>query len=72
MTYGRDIWVYDWQRDTMTRLTFGAPISRYPIWSPDGRYIVYSGRRHGLDSLRRAGKPQSLTQSKNQQIPWSF
>jgi Tol biopolymer transport system component len=34
-----DIWIYDWQRDTMTRLTFigGAGAA---VWSPDGRYIV--------------------------------
>ena len=40
-----DIWVYDWQRDTMTRLTFGPGASIYPIWSPDSRYILY--RRPG-------------------------
>jgi Tol biopolymer transport system component len=69
-----DIWVYEWQRDTMTRLTFGPSVSRYPIWSPDGRYIVYEAVGVGMFWTRSdgSGKPQSLTQSKNQQTPWSL
>ena len=31
----QDIWVYDPQRDTITRLTFGG-INIAPVWSPDG------------------------------------
>ncbi len=69
-----DIWVYEWQRDTMTRLTFGPSVSRYPIWSPDGRYIVYEAVGVGMFWTRSdgSGKPQTLTQSKNQQTPWSL
>jgi hypothetical protein len=37
----RDTWVYDPQRDAMTRLTFGGSDNRYPVWSPDGRYVVF-------------------------------
>jgi serine/threonine-protein kinase len=67
-----DIWVYEWQRDTMTRLTFGGGVTS-PIWSPDGRYIVFQ-TRGGLAWTRSdgAGKPQSLTQSKNVQYAVSF
>ena len=36
-----DIWVYDTQRNTSTRLTFGGS-NRSPVWSPDGRRIAYS------------------------------
>jgi serine/threonine-protein kinase len=58
----------------MTRLTFGPSISRYPIWSPDGRYIVYEVVGAGMAWTRSdgSGKPQSLTQSKHQQTPWSL
>ena len=68
-----DIWVYDWQRDTMTRLTFGSTASIDPLWSPDGRYILYEAPG-GMFWTRSdgAGKPQPLTQSKNTQFPWSF
>jgi Tol biopolymer transport system component len=68
-----DIWVYEWQRDTMTRLTFGTTPSTYPIWSPDGRYILYEAPG-GIFWTRSdgSGKPQPLTQSKNLQFPYSF
>jgi Tol biopolymer transport system component len=67
-----DIWIYEWQRDTMTRLTFGG-FNNSPVWSPDGRYIVFEGRG-GMFWTRSdgAGQPQPLTQSKNRQVPHSF
>jgi serine/threonine-protein kinase len=70
---GTDIWVYDWQRDTMTRLTFTGNAFA-PLWSPDGRYIVFRALGEGMSVTRSdgAGKPQQLTQSKNAQVPWSF
>ena len=70
---GTDISVYDWQRDTMTRLTFTGE-AQYPVWSPDGRYIVFRTVGAGLSVIRSdgAGKPQPLTQSKNMQYPGSF
>jgi serine/threonine-protein kinase len=70
---GTDIWVYDWQRDTMTRLTFtGTALD--PVWSPDGRYIAFRTVGEGMSVTRSdgSGKPQPLTQSKSTQYPWSF
>jgi Tol biopolymer transport system component len=70
---GTDMWVYDWRRDTMTRLTFTGKENR-PVWSPDGRYTVFNAVGEGLSVIRSdgSGKPQPLTQSKNSQVPWSF
>ncbi|MSV35720.1 MAG: serine/threonine-protein kinase [Bryobacterales bacterium] len=67
-----DIWIYEWQRDTMTRLTFSGAYS--PVWSPDGRYIVFRGPDSSMFWTRSdgAGKPQPLTQSKISQTPYSF
>jgi len=70
-----DVWVYDWQRDTMTRLTFGGGKGFVePVWSPDGRYIVGKTNEGSMAWIRAdgAGKPQSLTESKSPQFPWSF
>jgi serine/threonine-protein kinase len=70
---GTDIWVYDWQRDTMTRLTFTGN-ANLPLWSPDGRYIAFRVLGEGMYVIRSdgSGKPEPLTQSKNPQYPWSF
>ena len=71
LTSAGDIWVYESRSDTMTRLTFGG--GSIPVWSPDGRYIVFQAAG-GMFWTRSdgAGKPQPLTQSKNPQAPWSF
>jgi serine/threonine protein kinase/Tol biopolymer transport system component len=70
---GTDIWVYNWQRDTMTRLTFtGTALD--PVWSPDGRYLAFRTAGEGMSVTRSdgVGKPQPLIQSKSLQYPWSF
>jgi serine/threonine-protein kinase len=72
LTSGGDIWVYEWHRDVMTRLTFGGGNS-IPVWSPDGRYIAFQAPGGTFwTSSDGAGTPQPLTQSKNPQAPWSF
>jgi serine/threonine-protein kinase len=71
----RDVWLYDWRRNTPSRLTFGhqanAPV---PVWTPDGRYIVFSRLGEGMFAVRSdgTGQPQQLTHSKNQQLASSF
>ena len=42
-----DIWLYDIARDGLTRFTYGLrdnprARSQTPLWTPDGRYIVYA------------------------------
>ena len=41
-----DIWVYDWDRDALQRLTFDTGLHQMPVWTPDGRRVVY---RSGTD-----------------------
>ncbi|MFI5251696.1 MAG: protein kinase [Bacteroidota bacterium] len=41
-----DIWLYDMQRHTMSRFTFGG-INRSPVWSPDSKRIAYSYNETG-------------------------
>jgi serine/threonine-protein kinase len=70
----QDIWVYDLERDTKTRMTFDGKVKQGPIWSPDGRYVVY-GTQEGLSWTRAdgAGRPQPLIRTKNINVfPWSF
>ena len=72
VTSAGGIWVYESRRDTMTHLTFGGGQS-YPVWTPDGRYIVFQARE-GMSWVRAdgAGKPQVLIHSSNAQFPFSF
>ena len=40
-----DIWVYQLSRGTGSRFTFNPQLDTSPVWSPDGRYIVFSSDR---------------------------
>jgi dipeptidyl aminopeptidase/acylaminoacyl peptidase len=40
-----DVWTLD--SDRMTRFTFDAGADTYPIWSPDGRQIIFDSNRLG-------------------------
>jgi len=60
-----DIWVYDPQRDAMTRLTIGGMVNRYPIWSPDGRLIVFSTVGRGIFAVRADGASQAQAVNEN-------
>ena len=42
------IWVYDLGRDTLTRLTFEGSSNIDPVWTPDGKRIVYKGAGNRL------------------------
>jgi Tol biopolymer transport system component len=42
-----DIWVRDLKRDVASRLTFDPRNDIFPVWSPDGRRIMFSSDRGG-------------------------
>jgi Tol biopolymer transport system component len=67
-----DLWIYDWQRGSKTRLASGLQ-GTLLAWSPDGQFLVFR-LAGGMFWTRAdgAGKPQPLTQSKYTQFPTSF
>jgi serine/threonine-protein kinase len=74
-----DVWIYDWQRDTLSRLTFDKTNDQRPVWTPDGRRLTFASRRGDQTTSnlywQRAdgtGEVQRLTESKNNQFPSSW
>ena len=75
-----DIWVWSLERGTLTRLTFDPLFDRFPLWSPDGRRIVFSSQRDGSrgnlfsQMADGTGQPDRVAEAdKNTQVfPTSF
>jgi serine/threonine-protein kinase len=67
-----DIWVWDLGRTTLTRVTFDPGIDAYPVWTPDGRRVLFSSERTGARNLYwqaadGTGAAERLIESPNQQ-----
>jgi Tol biopolymer transport system component len=72
----RDLWMVDVERDDWSRFTFLPGLAAYPVWSPDGRQVMF--RAGSPPNLYRkaasgAGSEQRVTESPNVQYPtdWS-
>jgi eukaryotic-like serine/threonine-protein kinase len=68
-----DIWVWDLTRKTLARLTLDPGIDRFPVWTPDGRRIVFSSNRDGVMNLYwqaadNTGMAERLTTSAGAQL----
>jgi serine/threonine protein kinase len=46
-----DVWTYDLQREGAKRLTFDQAMDADPVWSPDGKKILFASSRGGLFQL---------------------
>ena len=61
---GRDIWVYDLLRDAATALTTDPADDADPLWTPDGRMIIFASSRLGAVDLFQTpaggGRPEEL------------
>jgi len=62
----RNVWIYSFEQDSFSRLTFEGDLNSTQIWSPDGKWIAYQSGRAGLRGLYRqladgSGPPQQLT-----------
>jgi serine/threonine-protein kinase len=67
-----DIWVWDLGRMTFTRVTFDPSLDAYPVWTPDGRRLIFSSDRTGARNLYwqaadGTGAVERLAESPNQQ-----
>jgi len=70
-------WLYDFARDTLTRLTFGGILNKLPAWTPDGKRIAFTSDREGPENIfwqlaDGSGGLERLTTSDRDQAPRSF
>ena len=69
----RDIWLWEFARRTLMRLTFDPTPDRFPVWTRDGRRLLYTSLRSGPRNNPRnnmfaqasdgTGVPEQLTQN---------
>ena len=43
------IWLYDFARETLARFTLEGDSNAYPVWTPDGKRIVFASHRNNWD-----------------------
>ncbi len=72
-----DIWVKDLDRDAPSKLSFLTGQNRWPVWTSDGKNIVFQSTdpaSPGLYWIRSdgSGEAQRLTDGKLDQRPYSF
>ena len=74
-----DLWVYELERETLSRLTFDEGNDHGPVWTPDGQWVTFASNRGGGRVLnlywKRAdgtGDAERLTESSNSQFPFSW
>jgi serine/threonine protein kinase len=46
-----DLWIYDLLRNVPTRFTTESPTDKDPVWSPDGRGVLYTTERGGSPNI---------------------
>jgi serine/threonine-protein kinase len=46
-----DLWVWDFERTTLTRVTSDVGIDNEQAWTPDGRRLIFRSQRAGLQNL---------------------
>jgi len=72
-----EVWIWDLARKTLRRLTFSPGADGNPLWTPDGRRIIYMSARSGVPNIYSqavdgGGTVDRLTTSANPQWPTSI
>ena len=75
-----DIWTFDLKAKTLTKLTFNPGGDGWPVWTPDGKRIIFASTREGGTGVQNVfwqsadgtGAAERLTTSPNVQLPHSI
>jgi Tol biopolymer transport system component len=70
VTTQEDLWIQDLERNTSVRLTSLGGVNSSPLWSPDGKTILFALSNQSNDGIYRvradgAGEPQRLMKSES-------
>jgi len=73
----RDIWIWHFDRETLTRFTFDPGQEQYPAWTPDGKHLAYASDHDGRTnvywkSADGTGSVEQLTESDKEPVPYAF
>jgi serine/threonine-protein kinase len=74
VTDAASVWLYDMTRDGLSRATIGGTLDTNPVWSPDGKWLVFSSDRTGPVNLfwqhsDGSGLAERLTTSPSAPVP---
>jgi serine/threonine-protein kinase len=80
MIYGisQDVWIYEFSRGTLTRLTFDGSEDWGPIWTPDGKRVAFTSVKPGdfpnvfWKPADGTGTEEQLTTGKNPKFTGSW
>ncbi len=69
-----DLYVWDIGRTTLTRLTFDPGLDQRPVWTPDGRFIIFGSMREDANGLYiqasdGTGTVRRLSDGQHQHLP---
>jgi dipeptidyl aminopeptidase/acylaminoacyl peptidase len=75
-----DVWIYEWERDALLRLTNHPADDLKPVWTPDGTRIAFASRRDAANGALNmywqrsdgSGEVQRLLESPHAQEPASW
>jgi serine/threonine-protein kinase len=73
----QDIWIWDFAREMLSRFTFDPGADWYPVWTPDGRRLIFDSARAGPQNLYwqaadGSGPVERLTESPFNQAGYSI
>jgi eukaryotic-like serine/threonine-protein kinase len=77
VTHTADVWMIDLGRGVASQFTFDAGNDMYPIWSPDGNWIVFGSDRRGIFNLYRkqsnaVGTEEPVLKSATEMVPLAW
>ncbi len=73
-----DVWVIDTAGGRRRRITFDPAIDRYPLWTPDGKALLFQSARDGTLGVYRKmldtdrAEERLFTDSTRYVVPWSW